>query len=630
MSVPLDSPNTPAVSNQNFSTPSAPPRILLCTGLMLLSIAAYWRTFSNGFVNFDDPHYILENPLIAKGLTLHSIALAFRSTMEANWHPLTWISHMLDVQLFGFHAAGHHASSLVLHGCNAVLLFLLLDCATGFRWRSGMVAALFAIHPLNVECVAWVAERKSLLSAFFLFIALFAYGWYARRPGVFRYLSVVLAFALSLASKPMAVTFPLLLLLVDYWPLQRLPVPGKDEWNAFWRRFGRLSLEKLPLFLLVIASSWITFYAQREGGAVASSAGLPLSFRVSNALYSYLLYVWQGVYPVRLAVFYPHPEGALPLCKPLIAAVFLIGISWLVWRYRDKRFLATGWLWYLGSLVPVIGIVQVGRQAMADRYAYLPFIGLFLIVVWAIAEAARHLELRTVLAPVGAIVLVWFAALTWWQTGFWKNSISLFGRALAVTRDNYMAENNLGMAYSESGQANLALAHFQKAARIRPKFSTPHYNLGLAFRAQGNLPAAENEFQLAIQYATDPLERAQSLHNLGIVLYEENRLDDARKELQAALAVNPDKENTYLALGMIEYRSANYAKALANFQRAYELHPSPQAMFWIARIREAQGDFQAAAIAYEATLRMSPTFREARERLEAILSGKALVFSPAH
>lgn len=598
---------------------------MVCVLLLVLTIAAYWPTFSNGFVNFDDPRYILQNPLIAKGLDPQQIALAFRSTIEANWHPLTWISHMADIQFFGMNPLGHHASSLVLHGLNVVLLFLLLDGATGLRWRSVIVAALFAVHPLNVECVAWVSERKSLLSTAFLLLGFFGYGWYAKKPGVARYSLVVFLFALGLAAKPMVITFPFLLLLVDYWPLQRLPSLGPSEASDFFRKLGRLTLEKIPLFVLVVASACITLYAQHQGGAVATSAGLPLRYRLPNAIYSYLLYVLKGIWPVRLAVFYPHPENSLVLWKPVVAAVFLVAISWLVWRYRDRRYLPTGWLWYLGTVVPVIGIVQVGRQALADRYAYLPFLGLFVVIVWGAAELAPKTLSGSILLPATAAAMVWFASLTWWQTTFWKNSIALFGRALAVTSNNYMAENNIGMVYSENGQADLAFAHFQEAERIRPKFALPHYNLGLSYRAQGNLPAAQREFESAIQYAVDPVELVQAHHNLGIVLYEEDQLDAATKELQAALAISPEKENSLLALGMIDFRQANYVQSTAEFQKAYAAHRSPQAIFWIGRNREAQGDLKGAASAYETALRMLPTFKEAHDRLEALKNGQVLL-----
>jgi protein O-mannosyl-transferase len=596
--------------------------------LLVLTVAAYWPTFSNDFVNYDDPRYVVQNPLVTKGLALPNIALAFRTTMEANWHPITWISHMADVQFFGLKAAGHHASSLFLHCLNVLLLFLLLDSATGFRWRSALVAALFAIHPLNVECVAWISERKSLLSTTFLLLAFSAYGWYVKKPGIVRYLAVVVLYALGLSSKPMIITFPFLLLLIDYWPLNRLPIPAnKDLASGFLNKLTRLTLEKAPLFLLAIASGWITLYAQRAGGAVATSAGLPLAQRIPNAVYSYLLYILNGLWPVRLAVFYPHPENSLALWKPIVAAFFLIAVTCLVWLHREKRHLVTGWLWYLGTLVPVIGMVQVGRQALADRYAYLPLLGLFVMIIWSVAAILPRFPRAAKLpVPVSALVLLFFGALTWWQTTFWKNSISLFSRTLEVTRNNYLAENNLGMAYSAAGQERPAFEHFQEAVRLRPKFSTAHYNLGLSLRTRDKLPAARKEFELAIEYATDPVELAQAHHNLGIALYEQHQFEPARRELSQAIAIAPDKENSFLARGMTEFELQDYSAAGADFQRASAIRLTPQAIFWIGRTREAMGDFNGAAAAYQDTLRMSPSFGEAQQRLEAIQSGKNLMF----
>jgi protein O-mannosyl-transferase len=308
---------------------------------------------------------------------------AFTSTAEANWHPLTWLSHMLDVQLFGLRPAGHHAQGVLWHAVNVVLLFLLLAKATGFMGRSAVVAGLFAVHPLNVESVAWVSERKTVLCTFFLLLALAAYGWYVKRPRASRYLLVALLFALGLMAKPMVITLPFLLLLVDFWPLQRFPQTP----------ISRLVLEKIPLLALSAASAVITLYAQRTGGAVGSTQLLPLSMRVKNAIYSYFIYADKALWPSQLAVFYPHPEGSLALWKVLGAAAVLITITAVFWHFRERRYLLAGWLWFLITLAPVIGIVQVGRQAWADRYAYFPLWGLFVIGVWLLSEAATRIKL---------------------------------------------------------------------------------------------------------------------------------------------------------------------------------------------------------------------------------------------
>jgi tetratricopeptide (TPR) repeat protein len=426
----------------------------------------------------------------------------------------------------------------------------------------------------------------------------------------------------------MVITFPFLLLLADFWPLRRIALRTEGANGAFFRQLRRLVVEKLPLFALVAASGWITVYAQHHGGALASASAMPLRFRFPNAVYAYARYIFLGIWPVRLAVFYPHPENTLAPWKPALAAGLLVVVSWLAWRWRNQKpYLLVGWLWYLGTLVPVIGIVQVGRQALADRYVYLPFIGLFVAVVWLLADAVPKPAARAILAPAACAALLYFGALTYWQTGFWRDSLTLFNRALEVTHNNYMAENNVGMVYSEAGQTDLAFAHFREAERIRPKFGLPHYNLGVCYRAKGDLPTAQKEFEAAIEYSVDPVELVQSHHNLGIVLYEQGELDEAKKELQAALALFPDKENSLLALGMVDFRQGNYALSIADFQKAYSLQRTPQAVFWIGRNREAQGDFKGAASAYEDALLMSPTFKEAHDRLEAIRSGQAMMFT---
>lgn len=361
------------------------------------TLALYYPALQNGFVNYDDPAYVTSNPHVQQGLTKRSVAWAFSSTAEANWHPLTWLSHMLDVQLFGLRPAGHHAQSVLWHAVNVVLLFLLLAKATGFLGRSAVVAALFAVHPLNVESVAWVSERKTVLCTFFLLLALAAYGWYVKRPRASLYLLVALLFALGLMAKPMLITLPFLLLILDFWPLERFPQTP----------LNKLVIEKIPLLALSAASAAITLYAQRAGGAVGSTQLLPLAMRVKNAIYSYLIYLDKTLWPARLAVFYPHPEGALSLWKVAGAAVILIAITIAFQHFRESRYLLLSWLWFLITLAPVIGIVQVGRQAWADRYAYIPLWGLFVIGVWLVAEIAARISLsRTAQVAIASAVLL--------------------------------------------------------------------------------------------------------------------------------------------------------------------------------------------------------------------------------
>jgi protein O-mannosyl-transferase len=601
---------------------------LVAAALAALTIVAYWPTFSNGFVNYDDDGYVTQNHAVQQGLSLANIKWAFRATAMANWHPLTWISHMADVQFFGFHAAGHHATSLILHVVNVVLLFFLLRAATGFLWRSAAISALFAVHPFNVECVAWVSERKTLLCTLFLFLALFAYGFYVRRPGVGRYLLVALLFALGLASKPMIITLPFALLLLDYWPLNRLPVPSDPESRKlFLAKLWPLALEKIPLFLLCAASAYITVFAQGHSYAVASVVDMPLSARIGNALWSYLVYLGKAVWPVHLAIFYPHPETGLPLWRPVLASAFLLLFSGYCLLRLRERYLITGWLWYLGSLVPVIGFVQVGRQAMADRYAYTPLLGIFVIVVWLLAEHFPKISQRSqILGGLAGIFLLFFAGLTWQQTTYWKDSFSLFGHALQVIPDNYMAEVNLGSAYADAGDTEAAYQHFLRATQERPKYGLAHYNLGNMLRKMNRHSEAAAEFQLAIQYAQEPSNVANSYHNLGVMLIEDNQFADARAALTEALKIQPDKQNSYVARGLAEFRLGDYAVAEADFAKGASLAPDGAAVYWVGRSREARGNIAGAIEAYRHALALRPELREAKEHLEAAVSGRGWSF----
>jgi tetratricopeptide (TPR) repeat protein len=598
--------------------------VWIAAGLAAVTILAYWPTFSNGFVNYDDDGYVTQNHAIQQGLSLANVAWAFRATVMANWHPLTWLSHMADVQFFANHAGGHHATSLMLHVVNALLLFFLVRAATGFLWRSALVSALFALHPLNVESVAWISERKTLLCTFFMFLCLFAYGWYVRKPGVSRYLLVALLFALGLASKPMIITLPFALLVLDYWPLNRLPVPGNPEnRKLFLEKLGPLLLEKFPLFVLCAASAYITVFAQGHSHAVASVVDMPLRARVGNALWCYVVYLAKGLWPLHLAIFYPHPESSLPVWKPVLGTLLMLLFSGYCLLRLERRYLIAGWLWYLGSLVPVIGFVQVGRQAMADRYAYTPFWGIFVLAVWLLAESLpSSFQRPQLLASVAAVSLLFFAALTWRQTSYWKDSFSLFGHALKVVPTNYMAENNLGSAYVETGDIDTAYEHFLRATQERPKYGLAHYNLGNMLRRKNRLPEAVGELQLAIQYAQDPAQLANAFHNLGVVWIEQNRLAEARAAFTEALSAQPQKQNSYVARGLAEFRLGDYADAEADFAKGASLTPDGAAVYWLGRSREARGNINGAIEAYRSALVLQPELQEAKEHLDAATSGR--------
>ncbi|HXM11899.1 MAG TPA: tetratricopeptide repeat protein [Terriglobales bacterium] len=587
---------------------------VLLVGLLLFlgTLVLYYPVLQNGFVNYDDPAYVTSNLQVQQGLTLHSLAWAFTSIAEANWHPLTWISHMLDVRLFGIRAAGHHAQSVLWHAINVVLLFLLLWRATGFLGRSAIVAGLFAVHPLNVESVAWVAERKTVLCTFFFLLALGAYGWYVKKPKISRYLLIALLFALGLMAKPMVITLPFALLLLDFWPLQRFPETP----------LSKLVLEKIPFLALSAASAAITLYAQRAGGAIGSTQLLPLGIRLKNAIDSYLVYLEKTVWPSRLAAFYPHPEDSLALWKVLAAAALLIVITGLCWHFRERRYLLVGWLWFLGMLVPVIGVIQVGRQAWADRYAYIPLWGVFVIGVWLLSEGAARLTLsRAAQGAMALAVLLGYAATAHTQIEYWRDSYSLFAHAIQVTDANPIAEANLGSALMEMRRPDLAELHLGRAIQLMPTLGTAHYNLGTLLHRQNELEQALREYQLALKYASDEHEVAQTHNNLGVLLNQLGRRDEAVAEFTRAIAVNPYEQNSLIGRGMIEYEEDKFDDALQDFARAAQLAPSPLAFYWQGRVLEEKGQLPSAADAYRTALRLAPEFGDARVRLDEVERG---------
>jgi Tfp pilus assembly protein PilF len=589
---------------------------VLAIALFAATCILYLPALHNDFVNYDDPAYVTHNVRTLSGLSWNNICWAFTATIEANWHPLTWISHMADVQLFGLNPLGHHLVSVLLHAVNVLLLFFVFRRATGFVRHSAVVAALFAVHPLNVECVAWAAERKSLLSMLFLLLALAAYGSYASRRSVGRYTAVVLLFALALAAKPMVVTLPLLLLLWDYWPLRRVESKSPNSSAIILRRIA----EKIPLLALSAASSWITLYAQRSGGAVGSTRSLPLWLRAENAIWSYVVYLAKGVWPSGLAVFYPHPENSLAIWKVVAAGILLLAITVLAWRFRARHpYLLVGWLWYVVAMIPMIGIVQVGRQAMADRYAYLPFVGLFIIAVWGGAELFARLNLSSfVQAAIVTAVLLGYSSVTFLQINYWRNSYTLFSHALQVTSRNGIAEDNLGTALMEMGRPDLAERHFEAAAEYVPQLSTAHYNLGVLQQEANHQEAARHEYELALQYTADPNEAAQAHSNLGFVMLELNDPNAASEQFTAALQINPGKQNSFLGRGIAEYRMGKLDAAASDLSTAAQIAPSAQADFWLGRVLEGQGQPQAAASAYQSVLQIAPGMTEARERLNAL------------
>src|SRR5580658_3175132 len=513
--------------------------------IFLGSLALYIPVTRNGFTNFDDDTYIVGNTHVLDGLTWDTVKWSFTTFDEGNWGPLAWLSHALDCQLFGLHAAGHHFVSALLHAMNAAILFWLLSSTTGSIRRSLTVAALFALHPVNVESVAWAAERKNVLSMFFFLLALYAYVWYRRRPGRRRYLAVASLFALSLLSKPQVVTFPFLLLLWDYWPLHRFGAsvvdgPVGQAGNSSKFGVGRLVLEKVPLLLLSAASALVTMKAQTGAGAVQPFSQHALLFRLENALISYVRYMGKAVWPSKLAVLYVH-VGPYPGWQVGAATVLLLLVTAWILHARQQPYLAVGWFWFLGSLVPMIGLVQVGSQAMADRYAYVPFIGLFLMLVWMVADRAEAYRIPSAYLSFSAVAcLLLLGTLTCRQVGYWHDTASLWEHALAVEENSYGAQNNLASFLLSQGRVEEAGVHYRAALAIVPNGPTATLGLGDDEERRGDLSAAVGLFELVARRAADADTRATGYDRLGFVYRRMGQLVKAKQCFESALQLAPD------------------------------------------------------------------------------------------
>jgi Flp pilus assembly protein TadD len=592
--------------------------VLLAAG----TAAVYAPAMRNGFVNLDDPDYVTRNPHVLGGLTWPDFRWALGSSYpSSNWHPLTWISHMADVQIYGRNPAGHHFTSVLLHILGVVLLFLLIESATGRALRSAAVAALFAVQPLNVEAVAWISERKSVLCVLFFLLAIGAYGWYAKKPSVGRYLWVVLFFALGITAKVMVIPFPFALLLLDYWPLARLP--GKDAQGrprAFLVALRALVIEKIPLFLMAAAGGAVTIYVHSREHALTAS--MPFSWRFKNAIFSYVAYLGKAIWPAGLAPYYPHPENTLTWTTVALAGLALAGITIVVWRFRERKYLLMGWLWYLGTMLPMIGFIQTGRQGMADRFMHIPMMGLLLALVWLIGDlAAEKRWQKEIAVAIFLVALAPFAAVTIKQISYWHDSYSLFEHTLEVTKNNGFAENDFGVALMERGQQELAAQHFVAAARLSPDLASPHYNLAVLLQKHNQLNDAEHEYRAALALSSDQVEIVQSHNNLGILYLGEQKYPEALTELSAAIALDPNEQNSYIGRGTIEMQTMKLDAAIADFSRAAQITPSPIAFYWLGRALESKGDTRQAVRAYTAALQLAPAMAEARTRLEALRTG---------
>jgi tetratricopeptide (TPR) repeat protein len=592
--------------------------VALCGVLVGITWSVFAQTVRHQFITYDDPQYVYANPEVSAGLSLSGIIWAFTHTIAGNWHPLTTISHMLDCQLYGLDPAGHHFTNVLFHTIAVVLLFLVLQQMTGSLWRSAFVAALFAIHPLHVESVAWVSERKDVLSAVFFMLTLSAYTRYVRAPSVKSYLLLFLLFALGLMSKAMLVTVPFILLLLDYWPLGRITQVrfpnGPDRQptsTSKWPVIRRLIAEKVPLFLLSALSSAATLFTQFQSTATMSQ--LPLLWRLNNAVVTYVTYDWQMFWPVRLAAFYPHPNDQLHLWQVLLAIAFLIAVALLAIHWRKQRpYIFIGWFWYIGMLVPVIGLVEGGEQARADRYTYLPQIGLYVLITWGITDLMRSMMLRrsrsrhlttgwpssargagkssarsrgsrlikpvtgyqAPCAAIAAIIIISLSCRTFVQTSYWRNSEVLWNHALDVTSDNDVAYYNLGHSCLKRGDFDNAISRFEKALQIRSRNNSPHYNFGSALIENNlaNLLAQKGRLNEAIDHYHNAMRLRPGYGdpylNLGNLLFQQGRMPDAMLQWQKAHATEAKDGRFHTLLADAFLRAGSQRDAIADYEQA--------------------------------------------------------------
>ena len=599
---------------------SSPERRNLVLGLLLVvaTLALYNPVNHHPFVNFDDDRYVTDNTHVRTGLHWETVKWAFTTYDEANWHPLTWLSHATDCQLFGLNPAGHHYINVLLHAVNAVLLFWLLWRATGAAARSLMVAALFAVHPIQVESVAWVAERKSVLSMLFFLLALWAYDWYTRRPQRGRYAVVAALFACGLMAKPMVITLPFVLLLWDYWPLRRM-----DNANpaGATHSFSWLLWEKAPLLLLSAASALVTIKAQRAGDALGSITQYPISIRVENAIVSYARYLGKAFWPAHLAPMYPLREGSLHGSLVLAAALLLLVITGLAIAQRRHRYLWVGWLWFLGTLVPMVGLVQVGTQAMADRYAYLPFVGLFIMVSWGVADLAAHRPASTVwLTGLSAGCLLALALVAHRQIGYWSDNLALWSHAVQVTGGSFIAEDNLGGALLAEGRQEEAMPHFRAAAAIDPTDPMSHLNIAAYEQRHGHLPQAIALYKQVINLTRDPRYQATAFSDLGYAYRQVGDSTQARESFRAAVGLRPRTLRAWLGLGLVSQRSGDYAEAVNDYQHALAIQSWDLGYILLARALEKTGQTEQSQAALQQARQLSDNFNQLQKAADELLA----------
>lgn len=646
------------------STPARRRDLLITAALVAAVFATYWQVRTFEFISYDDGVYVTGNETVQKGLTVEGFIWAFTTGHGANWHPLTWLSHLLDVSLFGLDPAGHHMTSVVFHAINTVLLFFLFKAMTGAVWESVFVAAFFALHPLRVESVAWVSERKDVLSTLFWFLTMLAYVRYVRRPEPSRYVLVAVGLAVGLMAKPMLVTLPFVLLLMDFWPLNRFGIHSSGtragasvnlSSQVFRSTALRLFKEKLPLIAIVIASSVVTFLVQREGGAVARVDEFTMEDRIQNALMGYVRYLGKVVWPEGLAVFYPY-QTQWPFNQLAGAVIILVSLTLLaLLTWRRMPYVSAGWFWYVGTLLPVIGLVQVGSQSIADRYTYVPVIGISFLVIWSIRELVMNrTQVRRAAGVGGFVILAVLAGATWVQASHWQNSVSLFKHTAEVTTNSWVVHFNFGIAYTAKGEYEEAISHYRKAIEIHQRDpeaehglgvvlvkvgkideAIPHYlkaieikpdhheaynNLGAAYAMQGKMEEARKQYTEALRIKAD---YAEAHNNLGSLLAEQGELDEAIRHFLEALKVKPDYQDARNNLERAQAGHTGRAQEISVRLERLKTNPADIATrLELAGLLRDQGRTAAALEQYRDAVRLHPDNIEARKALASLLSGQ--------
>lgn len=592
-----------------------------CLLLALLTLAFYNPVIHNGFTNFDDDFYIVHNPRVQSGLTWDTAKWAFTTYYFSNWHPITWMSYALDCRLFKLNPAGHHYESVLFHAGNVILLFLLLESATGLIWPSLIVAGLFALHPVNVESVAWAAERKNVLSMFFFLLTLHAYGWYVRRVSIKRYVAVAGLFALGLMAKSEIITLPFVLLLWDYWPLHRMS-SGISDSSQQRMSLLRLSLEKLPLLFLSAISAIMTIQAQAASGSMPT---MDLRWRIGNAIVAYSRYMGLALWPTNLAVLYPHPGILLAGWKVIASAILVLLLTALVLLCKNRRYLAVGWFWFLGTLIPVIGIIQVGQQAMADRYAYLPFIGLFMAMVWGIADVMGGLRVSPAwLGGPAVLVLILFGFLTNRQLDNWRDSETLWRHALSVTENNYVAHDNLARALAAKGDAQAAIAEFKAADSLNWYTPQEMLEVGLYEQAHGDSKDAADEYERSLRRMRDPESRAVALCFLGSSLMRVGDSVRAGQSYAEALRESPNNEMALVGSGLLAEREGDIPLAIDQISHALSVRPGDVGYLLLADALRREGRLVEATSAEVHAKQISSNWTQAQQSAAQALAAAGL------